>query len=200
MERTAKAQILDSDGIRRSLKRIAHEIVEKNKGTEDLMLVGIRRRGVPLAERLAELIKEIEDTQLLVGKLDITLYRDDLTALADQPILHGTDIQTSVTDKKIILVDDVLYTGRTVRAALDAIIDLGRPKSIQLAVLVEMCIRDRIIGGALGNLLDRIQTGLVVDFFDFRGIWSFIFNVADVGVVVGVIILAWRIILMEKQE
>lgn len=137
MERTAKAQILDSDGIRRSLKRIAHEIVEKNKGTEDLMLVGIRRRGVPLAERLAELIKEIEDTQLLVGKLDITLYRDDLTALADQPILHGTDIQTSVTDKKIILVDDVLYTGRTVRAALDAIIDLGRPKSIQLAVLVD---------------------------------------------------------------
>ncbi len=132
-----KAQILDSDGIRRSLKRIAHEIVEKNKGTEDLMLVGIRRRGVPLAERLAELIKEIEDTQLLVGKLDITLYRDDLTALADQPILHGTDIQTSVTDKKIILVDDVLYTGRTVRAALDAIIDLGRPKSIQLAVLVD---------------------------------------------------------------
>ncbi|MFY9175702.1 MAG: bifunctional pyr operon transcriptional regulator/uracil phosphoribosyltransferase PyrR [Peptococcia bacterium] len=137
MERTVKAQILDSDGIRRSLKRIAHEIVEKNKGTEDLMLVGIRRRGVPLAERLAELIKEIEDTQLLVGKLDITLYRDDLTALADQPILHGTDIQTSVTDKKIILVDDVLYTGRTVRAALDAIIDLGRPKSIQLAVLVD---------------------------------------------------------------
>ncbi|MGB3974369.1 MAG: bifunctional pyr operon transcriptional regulator/uracil phosphoribosyltransferase PyrR [Peptococcia bacterium] len=137
MERTAKAQILDSDGIRRSLKRIAHEIVEKNKGTEDLMLVGIRRRGVPLAERLAELIKEIEGTQLLVGKLDITLYRDDLTALADQPILHGTDIQTSVTDKKIILVDDVLYTGRTVRAALDAIIDLGRPKSIQLAVLVD---------------------------------------------------------------
>lgn len=137
MERKAKAQILDADGIRRSLKRIAHEIVEKNKGTEDLMLVGIRRRGVPLAERLADLIKEIEGTQLLVGKLDITLYRDDLTALADQPILHGTDIPVAVTNKKIILVDDVLYTGRTVRAALDAIIDLGRPKSIQLAVLVD---------------------------------------------------------------
>jgi len=137
MERIAKAQILDSDGIRRSLKRIAHEIVEKNKGTEDLILVGIRRRGVPLAERLSELIKGIEGSELPVGKLDITLYRDDLTALGDQPVVHGTDIPVSVADKKIVLVDDVLYTGRTVRAALDAIIDLGRPKSIQLAVLID---------------------------------------------------------------
>jgi len=132
-----KVKILDPDGIRRSLKRIAHEIVEKNKGIENLMLVGIRRRGVPLAERLAGFIKEIEGTQLPVGKLDITLYRDDLTALGDQPVVHGTDIPYSIVDKKIILVDDVLYTGRTVRAAMDAIIDLGRPQSIQLAVLVD---------------------------------------------------------------
>jgi len=137
MEKFEKVQILDPDGISRSLKRIAHEIVEKNKGVEDLILVGIRRRGVPLAERLAELIKEIEGTKLLVGKLDITLYRDDLTALGDQPVVHGTDIPSAISNMKIIMVDDVLYTGRTVRAALDAIIDLGRPKSIQLAVLVD---------------------------------------------------------------
>lgn len=137
MEKIEKVQILDPDGIRRSLKRIAHEIVEKNKGIDDLLLVGIRRRGVPLAERLAELIKEIEGTQLLVGKLDITLYRDDLTALGDQPVVHGTDLPFSISNKKIIMVDDVLYTGRTVRAALDAIIDLGRPQSIQLAVLID---------------------------------------------------------------
>lgn len=137
MEKIEKAQILDPDGIRRSLKRIAHEIVEKNKGVEDLILVGIRRRGVPLAERLAVLIREIEGTQLLVGKLDITLYRDDLTALGDQPVVHGTDIPYAIAKKKIVMVDDVLYTGRTVRAAMDAIIDLGRPQSIQLAVLID---------------------------------------------------------------
>lgn len=132
-----KAKLLDQDGIRRSLTRIAHEIVEKNKGVDDLIIVGIRRRGVPLAERLAEIISQIEGTKLSVGKLDITLYRDDLTALSDQPVVHATEIPFEITDKKIILVDDVLYTGRTVRAALDAIMDLGRPKSIQLAVLVD---------------------------------------------------------------
>ncbi|MGI6587584.1 MAG: bifunctional pyr operon transcriptional regulator/uracil phosphoribosyltransferase PyrR [Peptococcia bacterium] len=132
-----KAKLLDQDGIRRSLTRIGHEIVEKNKGIDDLIIVGIRRRGVPLAERLAEIISQIEGTNLPVGKLDITLYRDDLTVLSDQPIVHATEIPVDVTGKKIILVDDVLYTGRTVRAALDAIMDLGRPKSIQLAVLVD---------------------------------------------------------------
>jgi pyrimidine operon attenuation protein/uracil phosphoribosyltransferase len=137
MVRAEKAQILDQEGIRRSLMRIAHEIVEKNKGVEDIILVGIRRRGVPLAERLALMIKEIEGTILTVGKLDITLYRDDLTALGDQPLVHGTDIPGLITGKKIILIDDVLYTGRTVRAAMDAIIDLGRPQNIQLAVLVD---------------------------------------------------------------
>jgi pyrimidine operon attenuation protein/uracil phosphoribosyltransferase len=132
-----KVLILDEDGIRRSLTRIAHEIVEKNKGINDIILVGIRRRGVPLAERLAVLIQDIEGVKTPIGKLDITLYRDDLTALSDQPIVHGTDFPGDVADKKIVLVDDVLFTGRTIRAAMDAIVDMGRPRSIQLAVLVD---------------------------------------------------------------
>ena len=132
-----KAQILDASGIERSLKRIAHEIVEKNKGVQDLILVGIRRRGVPLAERLAGLIREIEGEQVRVGTLDITLYRDDLTALGDQPVVHGTDIPSDIKGKIIVLVDDVLYTGRTIRAAMDAIVDMGRPQCIQLAVLID---------------------------------------------------------------
>ncbi len=137
MENHEKALILDQNAIRRSLMRISHEILEKNKGVEGLVLVGIRRRGVPLAERLAALIREIEGIHVPVGKLDITLYRDDLTALADQPLVHATEISIDITNKTIVLVDDVLYTGRTVRAAMDAIIDFGRPKSIQLAVLID---------------------------------------------------------------
>ncbi|QNB48324.1 bifunctional pyr operon transcriptional regulator/uracil phosphoribosyltransferase PyrR [Thermanaerosceptrum fracticalcis] len=132
-----KAKILDANGMRRSLTRIAHEILEKNKGVEDLILVGIRRRGVPLAERLAQLIQDIEGTKVRVGKLDITLYRDDLTALGDQPVVHGTEIPWDIVGKRLVLVDDVLYTGRTVRAAMDAIVDLGRPQYIQLAVLID---------------------------------------------------------------
>lgn len=132
-----KATIMDEEKIRRALVRIAHEIVEKNKGTDNLALIGIRRRGVPLAERLAQIIKEIEGTTVPVGILDITLYRDDLTSLAQQPKVHKTEINFSVINKTLVLVDDVLYTGRTVRAALDAIIDLGRPKAIQLAILVD---------------------------------------------------------------
>lgn len=129
--------IMDSAAVDRSLTRIAHEIIEKNKGIRDLALIGIRTRGVPLAERLADKIQNIEGSKVPVGRLDITLYRDDLTTLSDQPVLHGTDVNFDVAGKKIILVDDVLYTGRTVRAALDAIIDIGRPYSIQLAVLVD---------------------------------------------------------------
>lgn len=132
-----KAQILDGNGIRRALTRIAHEIIERNKGVENVVLVGIRRRGVPLAERLAQRIMEIEGTQVSVGVLDITLYRDDLTTLAHQPVVHQTKVDFSVTGKVVVLVDDVLFTGRTIRAALDAIIDLGRPQVIQLMVLVD---------------------------------------------------------------
>jgi len=132
-----KAQVMDADGIRRVLTRIAHEIIEKNKGTERLALIGIKTRGVPLAKRLHQRIKEIEGTELPIGFLDITLYRDDLTTIAQQPVVHKTEINFDVTGKKIVLIDDVLYTGRTVRAALDAIIDLGRPAEIQLAILVD---------------------------------------------------------------
>jgi pyrimidine operon attenuation protein/uracil phosphoribosyltransferase len=137
MEIKEKTILMDSDGLSRSITRIAHEIIEKNKGVDDLALVGIRRRGVPLAERLAKKIQSIEGKELPVGKLDITLYRDDLTTASDQPVIHGTEIPFNIVGKKIVLVDDVLYTGRTVRAALDAMIDLGRPLAIQLAVLID---------------------------------------------------------------
>lgn len=132
-----KAQILDKEGIRRALVRIAHEIIERNKGTENVALIGIQRRGVPLAGRLCGYIKEIEGRTVPVGVLDITLYRDDLTTLSHQPLLRQTSVPFPVKDKKIVLIDDVIYTGRTVRAALDAIIDLGRPKIIQLAALID---------------------------------------------------------------
>ena len=132
-----KAKLLDKESIHRSLMRIAHEILEKNKGTQDLCLIGVRSRGAYLAVRLSACIQQIENTGLPVGILDITLYRDDLTLIAAQPVVHKTEIDFDIDDKNIILVDDVLYTGRTVRAALDALSDFGRPKSIQLAVLVD---------------------------------------------------------------
>ncbi len=132
-----KATILDRDGIRRALTRIAHEIIEKNQGVQEVALIGIRRRGVPLALRLAEKIEQIEGAKVPVGFLDITLYRDDLTRLGPQPQLSRTEVPFPVTDQTVILVDDVLYTGRTVRAALDAIMDLGRPRAIQLAALID---------------------------------------------------------------
>ena len=132
-----KTSIMDADGIRRALIRIAHEITEKNRGVENVALVGIRTRGVPLAARIAEEIQKIENAEVPVGSLDITLYRDDLTTMGHNPVIHGTEIDFDVTGKHIVLVDDVLYTGRTIRAALDAIIDMGRPNSIQLAVLID---------------------------------------------------------------
>jgi len=132
-----KTRIMDEAGMRRALTRISHEIIERNKGVKDLAIIGIRRRGGPLAERLAEKIKEIEGVEIPVGLLDITLYRDDLTTLASQPMVLRTEVPFDITNKVIILTDDVLYTGRTVRAALDALIDLGRPRAIQLAVLVD---------------------------------------------------------------
>ena len=132
-----KARILDAQGIRRTLSRMAHEILEKNKGTEDLLLIGIHRRGVPLAKRISHRILEIEGQVVPVGALDITSYRDDLSLLHESPIVHQTEVPCSVTHKRVVLVDDVLFTGRTVRAAMDAVMDLGRPRCIQLAVLVD---------------------------------------------------------------
>jgi pyrimidine operon attenuation protein/uracil phosphoribosyltransferase len=137
MELIVKTQLLDAEAIRRALTRIAHEIVEKNKGTEDLVIIGIKTRGIHLAKRLADRIASFEDARVPVGSLDITRYRDDFKQRAEQAVVHGSEIGFDITDKKVVLVDDVLFTGRTVRAALDALIDIGRPKLIQLAVLID---------------------------------------------------------------
>ena len=131
-----KAQVLDEAALDRALTRIAHEILEKNGGSSDLAFVGLRTRGVTLAHRLAARIAQIDGATLPVGTLDITLYRDDL-GLRGAPVIRGTDIPFSIKNKTVVLVDDVLFTGRTIRAALDAIIDLGRPKAIQLAILID---------------------------------------------------------------
>jgi pyrimidine operon attenuation protein/uracil phosphoribosyltransferase len=132
-----KAEILDADAVRRIITRISHEIVERNKGVEGVILVGIRRRGVPLAERMAAKIHEFEGKTVAKGSLDITLYRDDLSTVSHQPVVGSTEIPVDVNGKVVVLVDDVLYTGRTVRAAMDAIMDFGRPRSVQLAVIVD---------------------------------------------------------------
>ena len=139
MPDTTSAVVMDADRISRTLTRIAHEIVERNKGVDQLALVGIRTRGVHIARRLARKLREITSREVPTGALDITLYRDDLmrTAVGPQPVVRRTEIPFSIDDQKILLVDDVLYTGRTTRAALDALIDFGRPKAIQLIVLVD---------------------------------------------------------------
>lgn len=131
------SQILDQENIQRALTRIAHEILEKNKGGDELCLVGIRTRGDILAKRLQEYIKQIEGKDVLVGILDINLYRDDLTLISQQPVVRETLINFDINGKKVVLVDDVLFTGRTIRAALNAINDFGRPANIQLAVLID---------------------------------------------------------------
>jgi len=132
-------QVMDADRMSRALTRIAHEILERNRGVEELALVGIRRRGVPLAKRLARIVHDINGYDIPTGALDITLYRDDLMrhAVGAQPVVGRTDIPFAVEGRRILLVDDVLFTGRTVRAAMDALVDFGRPQSIQLAVLVD---------------------------------------------------------------
>ena len=131
--------VMDADRMGRSLARIAHEILERNRAVEELALVGIRTRGVPLARRIAQSIREINRHEIPTGALDITLYRDDLmrTAVGAQPVIRRTEIPFSIDNRRILLVDDVLYTGRTIRAALDALIEFGRPKAIQLVVLVD---------------------------------------------------------------
>jgi len=129
--------LMSAEDMQRALTRVAHEIVERNKGARDLVLVGMQTRGVPIAKRLAATIQSLEGIDVPVGSLDISLYRDDLSSLSLKPTVHRTDIPVDVTDKQIVLVDDVFYTGRSIRAAMDALIDLGRPQSIQLAVLVD---------------------------------------------------------------
>ncbi|MFH1837240.1 MAG: bifunctional pyr operon transcriptional regulator/uracil phosphoribosyltransferase PyrR [Candidatus Omnitrophota bacterium] len=149
MEKTSR--ILDDAGIKRTLMRMAHEIIEKNQGAGSLVIIGIKTRGAYLAERIAANIKEIEGTEVPVGAIDITLYRDDLTKVAEQPVIHSTEIDFDIDKQKVILVDDVLFSGRTVRCALDELIDFGRPEVIQLAVLVdrghrELPIRPDFVG------------------------------------------------------
>ena len=132
-----KSQLMDEKAIGRAITRISHEIIERNKGIEDVVLVGIKTRGVPIADRIGKKIQQIEGASVNTGEVDITLYRDDLKKIDVDPVINGSNVQFSIDDKIVILVDDVLYTGRTVRSALDAIIDIGRPKAIQLAVLVD---------------------------------------------------------------
>lgn len=157
-----KASILDDKAIDRSLTRLAHEIIENNKGVKDLVIIGILTRGVPLSKRIAEKISEIENAEVKVTSIDITMYRDDLSQVGEDPIINDSSInQIDINDKKVILVDDVIYTGRTVRAAMDALIDVGRPKSIQLAVLVdrghrELPIRPDFIGKNVPTSKDEV--------------------------------------------
>jgi pyrimidine operon attenuation protein / uracil phosphoribosyltransferase len=159
-------QILSADDIRRAITRVAHEVAERNEGVDSVVLVGIRRRGVPLAQRIAATLADLEGERVPVGTLDITLYRDDLGLRGPAPIVRSTSIPTDITDRTVVLVDDVLYTGRTVRAALDALADLGRPARIQLAVLIdrghrELPIRADFVGKNVPTAGDeRIETRL----------------------------------------
>ena len=132
-----KARIMDAQAMGRAVQRIGYEIVERNKGTENVVLIGIQRRGVPLSQRIAGHIERVEGMTVPVGCLDITFYRDDLSLLSEHPVLNGTDIPFVVTDRDVVLVDDVLFTGRTARAAMDAVMEVGRARTIQLAVLID---------------------------------------------------------------
>ncbi len=128
---------MDPETMNRTLARLASQVIERNKGTSNLVLVGIRRRGIPLAERIAKQIEVLEGAKVPVGELDITLYRDDLSTVAPRPVVNRTEFPVDVTNRSIVLVDDVLYTGRTIRAALDEMMDFGRPRRVQLAVLID---------------------------------------------------------------
>jgi pyrimidine operon attenuation protein/uracil phosphoribosyltransferase len=157
-----KTRLMSASEIERTLVRLAHEIVEKNNGVENLGFVGIKRRGVPLANRLGNLVSKIEKTPMDVGTLDINLYRDDLTTAGPKPIVNKMDIGFDVTDKNIILVDDVLYTGRTVRAALDALFDHGRPRRVQLLVLIDRGHRELPIEAAfIGRNVQTTQNEII---------------------------------------
>ncbi|SEF68261.1 pyrimidine operon attenuation protein / uracil phosphoribosyltransferase [Caloramator fervidus] len=156
-----KAILLDENSIARALKRISHEIIEKNKGVDDIVLLGIKTRGVPLAERIANYLEMFEGQKVLVGQIDISLYRDDLTEKYDEPKVGINKLDFDIKGKKVILVDDVIFTGRTVRAALDAVMDIGRPRLIQLAVLIdrghrELPIRPDYVGKNVPTSLNEI--------------------------------------------
>ena len=157
-----KRQLLSAEEIGRTLQRLAHEIVEKSGGTNDLALVGIRRRGVPLSQRLAKTIRDSSGVNVPVGTLDITLYRDDLSTVGPQPVIHSNEIDFSVDDRDLVLVDDVLYTGRTIRAAMNGLFDLGRPKRIRLCVLIDRGHREMPIEASfVGRNVETSDTEIV---------------------------------------
>lgn len=168
-ERPPKAQLMNEEAMHRALKRMSHQILEQNEGAEGLVFLGIRRRGVPLARELARNIREIEGSDIPVGELDITLYRDDLSEAVSVPTVNESRVDFPVKDKKVILVDDVIYTGRTVRAALDAVSELGRPAQIQLAVLIdrghrELPIRADFVGKNVPTSRSEIVSVNVTEF------------------------------------
>ena len=157
-----KAQLMSASEVERTLIRLAHEILEKNNGVEDLALVGIRRRGVPLAERLAKIIQRIEKKPVPLGTLDITLYRDDLSTLDSKPVVQKTEMEIPITGKSVVLVDDVLYTGRTTRAAMDALFRAGRPKRLQLCVLIDRGHRELPIEAAfIGRTVQTTENQII---------------------------------------
>ncbi len=170
-----KAQIMDEKAMGRAIARISHEIVERNQGVQNLVLVGIRKRGVPLAKRIQANLKEYEGVEVPLGVLDITLYRDDLQQIGPAPIVRSTEIPFDISDKIVVLVDDVLFTGRTVRAALDELIDFGRPRVIQLAVLVdrghrELPIRADFVGKNLPTARKEVVKVNVLEEEGFDGV------------------------------
>ena len=175
-----KSRIMDATRMKRALSRLASEIVEANHGADDLYLVGIRRRGVPLAERLADLIEKAEGARPLYGILDITLYRDDLSTVGANPIVNRTELDEDIGDKVIVLVDDVLYTGRTIRAAMDQLMDFGRPRKVQLAVLIdrgrehrELPIQADFIGKTVPTKSSEIIKVMLKEFDDVEAVGIF---------------------------
>ncbi len=173
-----KAQVMDRQDVERTLVRLAHQIVEKNHRTEDLCLIGIKTRGIPLAQRLAKLIEQFEGVQLPVGELDISLYRDDLTKYSEDPVISRTNVPFSVQGKRVVLVDDVIFTGRTARAALDALMSLGRPARVQLCVLIdrghtELPIKANYVGKNIPTSLSEV---VAVNLEETDGITKVIIN------------------------
>jgi pyrimidine operon attenuation protein/uracil phosphoribosyltransferase len=162
MRAVEKSQLMSATEIDRTLQRVAHEIVERSGGTANLALIGVRRRGVPLASRIAQAMREIDRVEVPVGTLDITLYRDDLSKVAAHPVIQSSDINFSVDDKDLILVDDVLYTGRTARAAMNALFDLGRPRSLRLCVLIDRGHREMPIEASfVGRMVQTSATEII---------------------------------------
>jgi pyrimidine operon attenuation protein/uracil phosphoribosyltransferase len=175
-----KSKIMDNARMKRALSRLASEIVEENQGAKDLYLVGIRRRGVPIAERIAKKIEELEGVQPLFGIIDITLYRDDLSTVGANPIVNRTELDEDISDKIVVLIDDVLYTGRTIRAALDQLMDFGRPQKVQLAVLIdrgrehrELPIQADYIGKTVPTKKAEIIKVMLKEYDDEEAVWIY---------------------------